>query len=225
MTKYIRLIVLGVALLLPVSVCLAQRSHDQEKREALPILLGDSATQQATNTKTKDSVDKMEYHMSLFSGVYTGWGEAHGYMGAAPSFSYHASDRLTLKAGFAFTTDINSDRYRICGNESRSFAPRRSNNTGAVGVDVAAEYKVNDNLWMAASIYYLGGSYDPIWNRSNRPMDLNVYGGSFALHYRTKNDNRFSVYFDFIHDETGAITPWMFYSPTHITDMHDWLTY
>lgn len=224
MSKHIHLLAFVAALLLSSPWCLAQRSLGQESRRPAPAACGDSVWQQAAPA-APDSIGKVDYHMSLFSGVYSGWGETHGYMGAAPTFSYRASDRLTLKAGFAFTTDLNANSYQLCGRTPRDMAPRRSNSTGTVGVDVAAEYQVNDNLWMAAHVYYLGGSYDPIWNGGNRPQELSVYGGSVAFHYRTKRDNRLSLYFDFVHDETGALTPWMFYSPSHVTDLRGWMGY
>lgn len=224
MCKPIHLVALAVLLTAGTSWCMAQRPVRQGQPLDVPAACGDSTVRQHTTPAT-DSSDKVDYHISLFSGVYGGGGETHAYTGAAPSLSYRVNDRLTLKAGFAFSSDINANSYRLSPRDERSLAPRRSNSTGAVAMDVAAEYKMNDNLWMAARLFYLGGSYDPVWNGSSRPYQLNAYGGSVALHYRTKNDNSLSLYLNFVHDDTGALTPWMLYSPFHTIGPSGWLEY
>ncbi len=156
---------------------------------------------------------KTDVHLLLGTGIYGGMGQWHSYTAAATRLSYRASDRLTLTAGFALTTDRSEDRYDLLRTEPRSLAPRRHTTTGAVAMDVAAEYQLNDNLWMAARLFYLGGSYNSLWYPGERPMELNVYGGSLELHYRTKHNHALSVYFDFVRDETGALTPWMYHTP------------
>lgn len=160
----------------------------------------------------RDTAQRLDYHMSLFTGFYSGWGQTHGYAGAAPSFSYRLDDRWTLKAGFAITTDMVGNTYAIRESDGRSWAPRRhATTTGAVGMDVAAEYRPNDRTMVAAHFYYLGGSYTPVWSVNNRPEDLSVWGGSMEFHYRTKNDNMLSLYFNVMNDKTGALYPWLYH--------------
>ncbi len=194
MYRYKRAILLAVMLLASVGLCRAQVLQD-----AAPC----------------DSADRLSVQTTLFTGIYSGFGQLHGYTGAAPRLSYQVNDRLRLKGGFTVTTDMSQDRYNLSVDEPRSLAPRRNTTTGAVAVDVEAEYQLNDNLWMAARVFYLGGSYNSPWGVGDRPMDLNVYGGSMSLHYRTKNNNALSIYLDVVHDETGALTPWMYHSPWH----------
>lgn len=159
-------------------------------------------------TPATDTTQRVHCNVSLFTGVYSAWGETHAYTGAAPTITYRANDRLTLKAGFAVTTDMNANGYRLRGQQPRSYVPYRTT-TGATGVSLGAEYQVNDNLWVAARAFYLGGSYDPIWNfgQAQGPMELSVYGASVAMHYRTKNDNGISLYFNYVNDRTGALLP------------------
>lgn len=160
----------------------------------------------------RDTSQRMNYRMSLFTGFYYGWGQAHGYAGVAPSFSYRLDDKWTLKANFAVTTDMAGHPYAIREGDGRSWAPRRrSTTTGAAGMDVAAEYRPNDRTMIAAHLYYLGGNYTPVWSMSNRMEDLSVWGGSMEFHYRTRNDNTLSLYLNVMNDETGALYPWLYY--------------
>ncbi len=194
MYRYKHAILLVTMLLASAGLCRAQAVHEAALR---------------------DSADRLSVQTTLFTGIYSGFGQVHGYTGAVPRISYQVNDRLRLKGGFAVTTDMSSDRYNLLASEPRSLAPRRNTTTGAVAMDVEAEYQLSDNLWMAARFYYLGGSYNSPWGIGDRPMDLNVFGGSMALHYRTKNNNALSIYIDVMHDETGALTPWLYHSPWH----------
>ncbi len=192
MCRYRHTILLIAMLLASPGLCRAQALHEPSVR---------------------DSVDKLSLSTTLFTGFYSGYGQLHGYTGAAPRLRYQASDRLVLKGGFAVTTDMSHDRYSLSASDARSLVPRRNTTTGTVAVDMEAEYQLNDNLWMAARLYYLGGSYVSPWRADGQPMDLNVLGGSMALHYRTKNNNSLSLYLDVMHDQTGALTPWLYHSP------------
>ena len=181
---------------------------------ALAALLAVAFCASAQEAAPQDSAERVHVGGSLFTGVYSAWGETHAYTGVAPVITYRANDRLTLKAGFAVTTDLNASGYRVQGHRSPSYAPYRAT-TGATAVSVGAEYQVSDNLWVAARAFYLGGSYDPIWDwgQGDGPRPLSVYGGSVALHYRTPGDNSLSLYFNYLNDRTGALTPSMWGYP------------
>lgn len=164
---------------------------------------------------TLDTAQRLHCNVTLSTGVYSAWGETHAYTLTAPSFTYRANEKLTLKAGFAVSTDLNANGYQLRGQRSRSYVPYRTT-TGATGLNMGAEYQVNDNLWIAAHAFYLGGSYDPIWEfgYGQGPQELSVFGASVAMHYRTKNDSGFSLYFNYVNDKTGALLPSLFYQPT-----------
>lgn len=162
----------------------------------------------------RDTARRMDYHMSLFTGFYSGWGQSHGYAGAAPSFRYRLDDKWSLKASFAVATDRVGNTYAIRESEGRNRAPRRHNiTTGVVGMDVAAEYRPNDRTMVAAHLYYMGGSCTPVWSMNNQPTNLDVWGGSMEIHYRAKNDNLLSLYLGVTNDRTGALSPLLYSYP------------
>ena len=51
----------------------------------------------------------------------------------------------------------------------KRLAPYRQRNggTGLVSAHAAAQYQVNDHLWLAASLYHLTGTYAPLYGFGN----------------------------------------------------------
>lgn len=181
------IIPLLLLMLLSSTACLAQQK----------------VTNRATTDATQpDSLQRFNYHVSLFSGVYSGWGETHGYMGVAPSFSYTFNDHWKLKAGFMALSDLNPNFTP----QERSLAPRRNTTTVLAGA-VRAEYQANDHLWFAASAFYVGGQLNPVWVPGNSAYTLQAYGVSTSMRYKTKHNNYLDLSMTYIHDNTGVLAP------------------
>ena len=181
-------------MLIPSAKCLAQQK--------------DGNPSNPDTVQTTDMLHKFNYHVSLFSGVYSGWGETHSYMGVAPSFSYTLNERWKLKAGFVAMSDINPNFTP----QERSLAPRRNNSTTALAGTINAEYQATDRLLISSSIFYVGGQLDPVWVSGNSVSTLQAYGVSAAMHYKTKHNNYLDLSMTYIHDNTGALAP-LFYNP------------
>lgn len=171
-----------------------------------------------------DSARRFDYHLSLGTGAVSGWGSTHAYTFAAPSFEYHFSSKLEVFGGFGLARDVNASLYRWPSN-TPSYAPRR-NGTQAMGVVAGGIYRPSDKLSLAAAAYYLGGQFDPIWNRG-AALDLNAYGFSAAMKYRFGSKSSLSIYIDYLHDEAGTIAmPLMMhrlYADPYMWD--DWRTH
>ena len=96
----------------------------------------------------------------------------------------------------------------------RSLAPYRreyNGGTGLASVHAAAQYQVNDRLWLAASVYHLTGTYAPICAFSNgNVLDVSATAVSAAASYRLKDDSFLHFAISYIRDEYGTL-PYMWH--------------
>lgn len=170
-----------------------------------------------------DSLQRFDYHMSFTTGVSSIMGNVHNFAVVDPSFNFNINPKLTLQAGFTVVSDIRMNNYQLQGQEPSSLAPRRS--TSMIGSEVSAIYKVNDRLTVAGSVYYLGGELQPWFCPEGRPLDVNAYGFSASMSYKTRNNNRIDLYFDILHDDSGSISPMWYGNPYgwgHYGRHHGW---
>lgn len=160
-------------------------------------------------THATDS-NRFQYHLSLGTGAYSGWGSTHAYTTIAPSFQYRLTPKVTAFGGFAVSNDINASTIRFSPS-TPSYAPRK-NSTRAGGATLGAIYRPNEKLTLAACAYYIGGQIDPLWNNTSWPVNLDAYGFSAAMNYRFKNNSSLSFFFDYVHDNAGTLVdPWIYY--------------
>lgn len=156
-----------------------------------------------------DSVKRWDCHVALGTGISVGNGITVAYLGVAPEIEYHPSDRFTLVAGFSALNSTDPSRFYLHGNEPRSLAPRK-NSSLALSVYMAAEYQVNDRLWLAASLFHQGGQLlMPAgfgwWGfvPNGLPLDLDRTGFSAHLRYRIGDDNYLNVHMSIIRDRSS----------------------
>ncbi len=111
-----------------------------------------------------------------------------------------------------------ADSYTFRGSNPRSLVPLRNYNAAAAALEVAASYKVNDRLWVAASLLHIGGGLasgiiiNP-WMLGNRPVMLDATAFSAAMRYRIGEDNYLDLQMTIIDDRTGAFGPLFFGAP------------
>lgn len=170
-----------------------------------------AAAMSAQEPAQKDSVrlSKWEPHLSVSSGFMgTSWGDNRLYTSVAPSLTYRPNERWSFDGGFRITSDMGLSREFNLSPAPQDLAPYRERNggTGLVSAHLSAQYQVNDNMWLAASIYHLGGSYAPMygpWGGST--FDVSATAISAEAAFRFKEDNFLTVSFTYIHDNCGTM--------------------
>lgn len=155
-----------------------------------------------------DTVERLQFHGNVFTGVNSGWGHTRSYMGVAPTLDYRFNDRWTLKTGFMVMNTIDP----MAWGQPRSMAPLR-NNSVAGSMSVGAEYQASDRLWVSASAFYLGGAVNPLWNPTPAPYQLDVYGMSASMRYRIGDRSFLDLNVNIVHDNTGALGRMMWENP------------
>lgn len=143
---------------------------------------------------------KTAVHMSMGSSVEAGFGRAQSLTWAAPSVSYRASERLTLRGGFLVAGQLLPTGYRLHGRAPQSLAPvREGTQVGALWA--AAEYHADEHLTFWVTMARLTGYVQPLWSDRSMPADVTDVSGGFA--YRFDSGSIMAMHFRFLHDSYG----------------------
>ena len=156
---------------------------------------------------------KWEPHLAVSTGFLgTSFGDNRLYTSVAPSLVYRPSDKWTVVGGFRITTDMGLNPNYSIGSSQRSLAPYRTNGgTGLASGYVEAQYQVNDNFWLAGSVYHIGGSYAPLFGPLNSDaFNVSATAISAAAAFRFKNNNLLHISFTYVRDHAGTM-PYMLY--------------
>ena len=160
------------------------------------------------------ALPKWEPHLSVSTGfIGSSYGASRLYTSVAPSLSFRPSDHWTINAGFRITTDMGLGSQHQFSYPAKDLAPykHRNGGTGIASAHVAAQYQVTDRLWLAASIYHLGGTYAPIYGFGNvGSFDVSATAVSAAASYRFRNDSFLHFSLTYIRDEYGTM-PYLFH--------------
>lgn len=143
---------------------------------------------------------KTNVHLSMGSSVAAGFGRTEAISWAAPSVSYRATDKLTIRGGFTIAGSLLPNGYALQGRTPRSMAPVRQG-TQLGGVWAQAEYRANDHLLIWATAARMTGFAQPLWSDSALPIDIRTLSGGFA--YRFDQGSILSMHFRFVHDSYG----------------------
>ncbi|MCQ2273723.1 MAG: hypothetical protein MJZ86_02905 [Bacteroidales bacterium] len=153
---------------------------------------------------------KYEPHLSVSTGFFgTDFGDNRLYTSVAPSLIVRPNSKWTLMGGFRITTDMGLNSHYIIDNANPSYAPyKRNGGTGLVSAGVAAQYQVNDNIWLAGSIYHMTGTYAPLYFGNGNVFDVSCTAISAEAAFRFANNNLLHIAFTYINDQNGTM-PYM----------------
>ena len=168
-----------------------------------PHLYADTCT--ASDTLV---LPKWEPHLSVSTGFMgTSYGDNRLFTSVSPSLVYRPSDKWTLVGGFRITTDMGLNPNYTIGTNQRSLAPYKTNGgTGLASGYVEAQYQVNENFWLAGSIYHIGGSYAPFYGPLNgEAFQVSATAISAAAAFRFSNNNLLHISFTYIRDHAGTM--------------------
>lgn len=152
---------------------------------------------------------RWQMHLSTGTTVATGFGQTQSLGWVAPSFSYQATDRLKLKAGFAYKGTLLSTHYRLRAYGPEDLAPRREG-TQAGALWASAEYQANERLWLWASVAHLSGFAQLLWLDQSLPLQASAFSGGFA--YKFNSGSVLEMHLHIVRDTYGSAFGLM-YSP------------
>ena len=159
-------------------------------------------------------LSRWEPHVSVSTGfIGTSYGDNRLYTSVAPSLTFRPNGHWAVNAGFRITTDMGLNANYAFSSPTRSLAPVRHRNggTGLVSAHMAAQYQVNDRLWLAAAVYRLTGTYAPLYGFGNGDVfDVSATAVSAAASYRFGDNNFLHLAFTYIRDEQGTL-PYMWH--------------
>jgi len=167
---------------------------------------------------TTVALSRWEPHLDVTTGFMgTNYGDSRLFTSVAPSLTFHPNSRWEINAGFRITTDMGLNPNYNIGTPARDLAPykHRNGGTGMASAHVAAQYRVNEDLWLAASIYHLGGTYAPIYGFGNgKIFDVSATAFSAAASYRLRDDSFLHLSFTYIRDNCGTL-PYLYHDAWH----------
>ena len=153
-------------------------------------------------------LSKWEPHLSVSTGFLgTSFGDNRLFTSVAPSLAYRPNDKWTILGGFRITTDMGLNPNYSIGTNRRSLAPYKTNGgTGLASGYVEAQYQVNENFWLAGSVYHMGGHYAPLYGPLNgEAFNVSATAISAAAAFRFSNNNLLHVSFTYIRDHAGTM--------------------
>ena len=183
---------------------------------AMLICLMAAGTARAQWKSDADTVklSRWEPHLSVSTGFMgTSYGDNRLFSSVAPSLTFRPNDRWAVNAGFRITTDMGLNPNFAPSSPVRSLAPYRQRNggTGLVSAHAAAQYQVNDRLWLAAAVYHLSGTYAPVYGFGNGEVfDVSATAVSAAASYRFDNDSFLHFSFTYLRDGQGTL-PYLYH--------------
>ncbi len=177
------------------------------------LLSGSDYLRSHSYTDTCNALDtiflpKWEPHLSVSTGFMgTGYGDNRLFTSVAPSITYRVDDKWTITGGFRITTDMELNPNHSVGSNQRSLAPYKKNGgTGVVSGRVEAQYQVNENFWLAGSIYHMSGNYNPFYGLMNgEAFKVSATAISAAAAFRFNNNNLLHISFTYIRDHAGTM--------------------
>lgn len=173
----------------------------------------------ADKGKLTDTLQKWEFHLSMGSEFIGNKLGSASLFWVTPTVVYRPGERLKIRASVSMLNSYSlmPQGYTFRGNAPRSLAPLR-NPASAAALDVSATYRVNDRLWVSASLLCLGGGVasgiilNP-WLMDNGPVPLRATAFSASARYRIGEESYLDVQMTMIDDRTGALGPFYFGAP------------
>lgn len=139
-------------------------------------------------------------HLSVGTSVAAGFGNTESVSWVAPSVKWRATDRLTIRGGFAVAGSLLPMGYELHGRGPQNLTPLK-HGTRLGGVWAQAEYRANEHLTLWGSMARMTGFVQPLWDSGSLPVDITSVSGGFA--YRFNQNSLLTMHFHFVHDGYG----------------------
>lgn len=185
------------------------------------VIVAERPVHALTDTSRLTDDKRWDFHLSMGTALVGSRLGSASVFSVTPSVVYRPNDRVTVRASASAlnTYTLAPNGYRIEGIRPRSYAPVRHPSAAVAGaVSVAMTYRVNERLWLGASLFHMGGQMasDVLMNPFLPPttmIDMNMTAFTAALRYKLREDSFLDMHFTVINDPTGALGPLYYGSP------------
>lgn len=168
----------------------------------------------------RDTLETWGFHLSMGGGFIGSRYNSATAFGITPSIVYRPTDKFTFRTSATFVNSytLAPYGYQIHGRRPRSMAPYRDPSAMATSFYLSATYQVNDRLWIAGRVMFMGGTLasgaivNP-WFPADIPIALNATAVTAAMRYKLGEDSFLDFHFTYINDRTGALGPLLFGAP------------
>lgn len=159
---------------------------------------------------------RWESHFAATTGFLgTGHGDNRLFTTLAPSVTFRPSPRWAVTGGFGLTSDFGLNGHYMAQPE-RNLAPVRNGGTTTASAYIAAEYQATDRLWLAASLYHIGGQYAPLFGPANGgTLDLSATALSAEAAYRFSGGSLLHLSVTVVRDHAGTL-PYLWWENWHM---------
>ncbi len=211
--KYIRCL-MALALLAGGYSALGQNDDsvvDSDSR----VIVAERPVHALTDTSRLTDNKRWDFHLSMGTALAGSRFGSASVFSVTPSVIYRPNDKLTVHASASALNSytLAPNGYRIEGVRPRSYAPLRHPSAAVAGaVNLAMTYRVNERLWLGASLFHMGGQMasDALMNPFLPPatmMDMNLTAFTASLRYKLREDSFLDMHMTVINDPTGALGP------------------
>ncbi len=172
-----------------------------------------------TSVQPADSVRKWDFHLSMGATVMGGRNLSASGFSITPTVVLTPNDRLKISASASMidSYSLYPGGYNLGVRETRSLAPVRNPRAAAAAISIAASYKVNDRLWVAASLMHSSGMLASAalanpW-LAGGPVPLDATAFSAAMRYKVGEKSYLDVHLTVVDDRAGTFGPLYFGGP------------
>ena len=139
-------------------------------------------------------------------------GDNRLFSSVSPSIIHRPNDKWTIRAGFRITSDMGLNPQFSLSKPAKNLAPyKRNGGTGLASAHIEAYYRAGKNVWLAASIYHLGGTYAPFYGFANgEVLNVSATAISAAAAFRFNEESFLQLSFTVIRDHYGTL-PYMYH--------------
>ena len=181
----------------------------------IALMLGMTASAQWRFSDESDTA-RWSYRLSMGTSMMSGYGRTAGLSWVAPRVAFRATDRLTLRGGFAVAGSLTGG-YAIQGRGPQTISLRRTP-TQLTAVHASAEDRIDDRLKVWATMAHADGWVTPLWSDIAMPVNATAFSGGFQ--YRFDSGTAFEMHVTVIHDRAGSL-PALFYDRPCFGCMYD----
>lgn len=156
---------------------------------------------------------KWEPHLAVTTGFMGSTnGDNRLFSSVSPSIIHRPNDKWTIRAGFRITSDMGLNPQFSLSKPAKNLAPyKRNGGTGLASAHIEAYYRAGKNVWLAASIYHLGGTYAPFYGFANgEVLNVSATAISAAAAFRFNEESFLQLSFTVIRDHYGTL-PYMYH--------------
>lgn len=184
------------------------------------VIAGPASLRADGGRLAEDSLKRWDFHLAMGATMVGGRHLSASGFALTPTVVFRPNERLKISASMSMldSYSLYPGGYNLGAREVRSLAPVRNAGAAAAAVSVAASYKVNDRLWIAASLMNVSGGVASAalvnpWLTGVGPVMLDATAFSAAMRYKVGESSFLDLHLTVIDDRMGTLGPLYFGGP------------